>query len=311
MIDCRDDGDLAALLKNQRKLIELCCGIVGSKTFDELQKMPSLEVLRVGECASNEIVELRNLKELELHCGHYIQRIILQNLRKLTLVEATLESEYFDDLNRNAPNLQHIEIADTDISFLSAIVEHFQTLKTLLVDFYSYDEDYSFPAPSRQNWGLEELLLRKHYRPAPIGPLYDLINACPNVKRIQLLDFIVTNKQFVSMLHNHRHLTHLCVACQPRKYENEVNFSDSLMLEIINIFKSSADFIDLVFCNIVEGFYNRVESLLLGEYDRVVVRKFKKPGFGSCLRLLKKSHIYDPFQNLHEKNSRDLKENFF
>lgn len=280
--------------------------LLAARHLTNCKKMSNLAVLRARQCSSNEIVELRSLKELQLHCGGSIlQRIVLPKLEKLTLVKAASESEYFSALSRNAPNLQHIEIKNRDISFLHTILEHCQTIKTLLVDLCFYGKDFSFQAPSRQNLGLEELLLRKRDQLAPVGQFYDLINACPNLKRIQLLNFIVPNQQIVSVLHNSQQLKHFWFGSPTfhlglEKYDTEINLPDPFMLEIINIFENSTAFTNLTLCNIAEGFSNRIKSLLLGNAG-VIVGKFKKPRFGNCLWLLKQPCASDPFQNFHER----------
>lgn len=204
-----EDDELAAPLKNQTKLRHLKCGPVGLAAFNKLKKMKILEVLHCN-LPEKVIGELKNLKELGLLEINSIQRrgLVLPKLEKLSLDVNIMETDHFVPLSRSAQNLQRIGIRSATVKFLPLILEHFPALKTMFVNSPPSNETFFCLPPSRPNLNLEELLIFKPFRIAPMKSVYETINACPNLKRIQLHGASFTGQQVLGSLRNCQHLTH-------------------------------------------------------------------------------------------------------
>lgn len=303
------DDENAALLKSQPALRHLCCNFIGSTSFDEVKKMQNLEVLST-KFSKNLNGELKNLKELEINLeGSILSQVLLPNLVKLIVSDVFLKSKHFEDLSHSATNLQYVEIRTPVISFLPSIIENFPALKTLHVELESLTQDLSFPTPTRSNLSLEELIIRKYHWPTVIGSLFDVINACPNLKRIQIRDVSLSMEQVTSLILNHPHLTHLWLGAELGKLNNNNRFSDTFLRYLIRAFKNSQDFIYLMIGRIAERNDQRMEDLrsLVDDDDRVTLRKVNVPKFGTCNLTLKKKktpHSRDPFENFHEKQMK-------
>lgn len=83
-----------------------------------------------------------------------------------------------------------------------------------------------------------------------MGPVYGTINACPNLKRIQLYDATLSEHHILGLVQNHPRLTHFRISNSDlffRGRSSEVVFLDPLLMKIINIFKNSPAFVQLVF----------------------------------------------------------------
>lgn len=245
--------------------------------------------------------KLNNLKELDLDGNISILRqVVFPKLEKLTLRRSLwLRPEDFVALSRSAKSLQHIESKNPNTNFLPAIIDSLPALNTLSVISLSDGEDNQF-RPSRQNQSLEELVIWMPMHFAPVGVVIDVINACTNLKRIQLYGVPLRDVQVLEVIRNSSQLTHFWFGATFfdlfKKRSNEGSL-DPVLMSIIDIFLGSSHFISLSLWGIVD---QKVEEYLSHDADRILVSKFSKTQFKTCLKLTKKS-VFDSFEEFEKK----------
>lgn len=192
-------------------------------TFDEickLQKLENLCVTLIGEgnraCIGG-LSKLKNLISLELSESEeteleywpgsaFLGQVKLPKLQKLRLekfIEFNLDPEIFAAMGSGMPNLQQFEIRRIQIGLLPRFIENFQKLKTLKVK-RSLATDDRITAPSRPNESLEALTLHSEF--FPCKPTYDTLNACPNLKKIDLTVLGGLNADLLDCVQSHRQL---------------------------------------------------------------------------------------------------------
>lgn len=296
-----EDVGLVALLRSQPMLRRLNCESIGSVAFEELCRMQDLEFLRARfhqEVAG----ELNNLKELNLEGQILILRkVFLPKLEKLTLGKYhSVKSEDFVALSLSAQNLQYVESKVSETGFLPAIIDNFPALNTLFVNSRALAAlNVSRPPPSKQNQSVEELIIWKPLYPAPIELIVDVVNACPNIKRMQLYGVTLSDSQILEMIRSNPHLTHFWFGATYfdlfRRRDVITGSLDPVLTEIIHVFRDSPNFVSLSFWGIVD---QPVEDYLSQDTERIIVLKFSKTPFRTCLQMTKKSdiaHSFDKF----------------
>lgn len=298
------DNGLAALLRSQPMLRRLNCESIGSVAFEELCRMQDLEFL----CARfhQEVAgELNSLKELDFDGQILIlHKVRLPKLEKLTLGKYhSVTSEDFVALSRSAQNLQYVESKVSEMSFLPAIIDNFPALKTLFVNSTKLAAlNESRPPPSKQNRSLEELIIWKPLQPAPAELVTDIINACPNIRRMQLYGVFLNDSQILRVIRSKPQLTHFWLGATYfdlfRRRDVVTGTLDPVLMEIIQIFRDSPDFVSLSFWGIAD---QPVEDYLSQDADRIIVSKFSKTPFRTCLQITKKSDIADPFDKFDKQ----------
>lgn len=309
-----EDDEQAALLKKQSALRRFHSQPIGKQTFTELRKMKHLESLS-GRMSEELTGELGTIKELVLYdCdGEYpaLRNVAFTNLKKLILDTAgdgSLEPHDFVTLSRSSPNLQHLETRRIEINFLTVVVEQFPALKTLMAQFYDNVESFG-PAPSYQNLSLEELIVIKLFRSAPTESLFEILNACPNLKRIQLHGINFTLTQVLDLMRSHPALTHFWFSIRQWYFTSALDSEamDPSMAEIINVFVNSPHFVYLAMIDIDENFAKIIEGMLRdAQVDNAsIVTTVTTKYFGYCnLTLVKKSSARDPHKISFEENAR-------
>lgn len=301
-----DDGELAEVLQNQHALKRLIgYSRVGKRGFEELCKMPNLELL---EAHFNEDVtgELTKIEKLGIYQSWFLlPRLAFPNLKELMVLGgyASPTPELCQALRRSSPLLQHLVFSHCMNNFLPAVIENFPTLKTLYLEaMYTSN---AFVAPSRENLSLEELIILDPDWNDPMETICETINACPNLKRVQLGGVPLLKHQILGLLQHHPHLTHFRFERSGRHLFDESNSEsgtvDPVLKKIIHIFKNSPAFVSLTFSYIIDW---RVEDFLDGVADQIVVARKKGEGWQGRniqLQLVKKSKSQDPFKNFHKK----------
>lgn len=245
----------------------------------------------------------RHLKSLEVYgdCS-ILGKVNLPKLEKLEVDEGDPDAEHFVALSRSAQNLQHVEIDCSELNFLSVIIDRFPALKTLLTRSCDTPDDFFHPAPSQPNQSLEELILDKKLWSAPMQPIFDTINACPNLQRVQLHGVRFTGRQLLALIQNLTRLTHFWVGSPFWDMFGETDGIDPELKEIIKIFKNSPLFVYLAILGIW-GWTNgeRVEDLLGDDANRMIIEQPTKKFFGTCdVKLYKSPTVRDAFPNLRE-----------
>lgn len=282
------DIELAVLLNSQHALRHLQCGIIGNASFTELRQMPNLGILHAG-FDENMTGELENVKDLEIE--NISTKVTFPKLEKLSVVGPSFPlHEHFAALSGISKNLQHIEIAHVKINILPVIVEHFQRLKTLVLNCTT-NEGCTRRPPPIQNLCLEELIIRNRDRNSPMGPVYGTINACPNLKRIQLYDATLPEHHILGLIQNHPRLTHFRISNSDgffRGRSSKVVFLDPLSMKIINIFRSPPAIVQLDFSGVFDWGNQKVEDLLGADADRINITKETRPHIDLCVLLLGK-----------------------
>lgn len=302
----RNDHQVASFLKNQNSLRRL---VIVSEGIDK------------GSAAVSETVELKNLRELGVVLstdgnGFILRQVVFPDLLKITLDVWPMEFERFSalsrDLKKSAQSVRDIEIKirTTLINFVPAIIELFPALKTLLVEasWYGVYDKLAQPVISRPNQNLEELIVRKYdVSDRALTSFFDAINACPSLKRNQLDSVRFSDQQVLDVIRNHSRLTHFWFSFSRREaFADHTEASlDPRLLQIINIFRNSADFVCLSLVHIRDWENRSLEDLLAEDADRIIVSK-PMVHFGTSLTLKKKTAALDPFENFHKKQITNL-----
>lgn len=301
---CRNDH-LAWLLKKYPMLFSLRCKSLGLASFNELSRLRKFEVLRTN-ISKHVTGELNNLQELALDGDtSSLLRVAFPKLSKLTISEVCepIESEHFIALSRSARNLQHIDIVSSQSINLTTIIEYFQTLKTLSVDSSNCYVDHFCSTPSRPNFSLEELIIRKDYTSVIAGNVYNMINACPNIQRIQLRGVACPEPELLRLVAAHCRLTHFCCGISYQKLANSIGYPGNVYhcLEVIENFLNSPHFIRLELLGIDAKVDRHVDNLLATSAHRIDFTKSLVPEMGIYDLFLVKEYIRDPFKNFHLK----------
>lgn len=299
----RMEFDATPILKQQHALRYFKTGYITETEFDALQEMQQLEVLHanVDEDVFGELKSLKELKFRTSNCS-VMRQVLMPKLERLLLSTAchqnSLKADDFVALSLSAQNLQHIRMEYNKIDFLAAIIENFPALKTLRI-FCGHSADLSSPAPSRKNLSLEELLV-DNFEPSSMGVLFDIIMACPNLKRIKLNGIKFTEEQILELMRNHPNLTHFWFSSQ---YKSEDEYDDRrkaivwgpISQEVIDVFKSSVNFIQLTIRDVADW-----SRRLVNDDDQITVTKNIRPSTKLIsLKLTKKSVPHDPFKDFY------------
>lgn len=168
-------------------------------------------------------------------------------------------------------NLQQLEIEKAAIDTLPQIIGSFQKLKSLKMGATRTAET-NWLIPSRQNESLEELEVRIPF--CHSKKTYDAINACTNLKRLDLsvnggltVDFVACIRQLAHLKHLHFADQRYGDALHQRPYENP----GPLLVEIIEHFRLSPDFVELQIFEIPPVEKQLVEDLFEEDLDKVQI----------------------------------------
>lgn len=223
--------------------------------------------------------ELRNLREFELVAGFDTDYSILLNvalpkLEKLSLDTkwadiTSLEPQDFAALSRSSPSLQHLELNYAEEKFISAAIQHFPALKTLVAQFFDEYDCFS-SVPPHQNLILEELLVWIDYWSTPSKPAFETLSACPNLKRIQLHGVSFNGNEVLRLMRSHPHLTHFWFCANECDITNGDDGLNYLMTKLINVFRKSPHFVYFGIFGI-DNHSKRVEGMLQDLLDDLLV----------------------------------------
>lgn len=295
-------GGLRALLDKQPELRMLHIGRVNDATFAEICKRGRFEELHVwldNVAVKESITGLNNLQnltvlalgdheenELEFWPGSpFLSQLELPNLKELWLTIADdLDPQIFVDLNNNMPSLKELFIWNTKIlDFLPEIIEIFQSLKSLEV---ATDATHIHSVASRQNESLEKLNVNVYGRTESWQPIYDTIDACPNLREITLFGIHKLEAALLDCIRRQTQLTSLTLTVA-----SEEDILDQTMTDIIKHFQESPNFVSLSFTDFPASKKPLVEDFFGGDVDKYVIVIEKYADGGTTLLLSKKSVV--------------------
>lgn len=321
------DEELAAILQQQQKLRVFLGGSIGSAAFNELCRMPKLEVLR-GYSTENMAGELKNLKELLVAGWQGCRQIIRDEVALPALITfklyerqgrqgqpSGLGTEQVVTLSHIAPKLQKIALRTNrqrlpTSTYLPTILDSFTELKSLRLE--QILDGYRFPPPTRKNLSLTELVIHRQglheiYYDAD-EYYFSLINWCPNLERISLHDIVSTKHAILNLiLQRQPHLTHFSFGFEHKTdffNENTVESLDLTMKTIINVFRNSPHFVSLRLYPMPEFATQLIEEALAVDAARIRVTKFN--AYQLCGFALSKK-VDDPFKRF---NSYQISDDF-
>lgn len=136
-------------------------------------------------------------------------RANLPKLQNLRLEITGLDPQLFVDMGRNMPNLQRLEIEHGQSKWLPRIIEHVKKLKTLeFTSIHEYSGGEMEAAPSCPNECIEKLTIILGF--SLDEATYDAINACPNLKLLNIVavDMALEQRLF-ECVQNHAKLENL------------------------------------------------------------------------------------------------------
>lgn len=240
--------DFAAMIRQQPKLryIDFAITWVDDVVFDEVCKLQQIEVIRtlMDQISCHQFKDLKNikgLKELRLDTHspferghlHELSMMRLTHLEKLTLVCTDLKigEEVIIQMGMNFLKLKHIQLINRSIQIITATLQHFPKLETLLIDFFAI-----FGAPENvleisndfRHDCLVELVITNtnRYEDENTRAVLKLVNSCPNLERIMLSNITgFAVEDFQPILENHTKLTHLSLEFESPEFD----FDDEMM----------------------------------------------------------------------------------
>lgn len=293
-------GGLRALLDKQPELRVLGIGMVNDATFAEICKRGRLEELDVwldNVAVKESITGLNNLQNLTvLALGQeenerefwpgspFLSQLELPNLKELWLTIADdLDPQIFVDLNNNMPSLKELFIWNTKIlDFLPEIIEIFQSLKSLEV---ATNATHIHSVASRQNESLEKLNVNVYGRTESCQPIYDAIDACPNLREIELYKIHKLEAALLDRIRRQTQLTSLTLTVDSEEVLGQT------MADIIKHFQESPNFVSLSFADFPASKKPLVEDFFGGDVDKYVIVIEKYADGGTTLLLSKKSVV--------------------
>lgn len=297
---------LNAVLRKQPELRHLTTFLISDATFDRVCRLRKLERLNImldsveEKSSIGRLNNLLNLVYLELldHSRYdvefwpgssFLGRLKLPKLQKMKLhIKEELDPELFVDLAGGVANLQELEIHSGRVRFLSQAIASLQSLKTFTV-IQTIEVGTKVTVPTRTNESIEKLHICMPFCGGK--PMYDLINACPNVKQMALREFGRLDAGLLECVRRLAKLTNFYFTDRsPRDFRMNEQLDPSLA-GIIEHFLKTPNFAELFIDRIPDFKINLVKELIGNDVEKAV-------GVG-YLRIVKKSRAREVFANFY------------
>lgn len=224
--------DFPQVIRQQPKLryIDFAITWVEDDTFIELCQLKHLEVLKmlIDQISCREfksLVQVPRLKELRLDShssfdkGHLLELSMMRAdyLEKLTLLctERKIPDEIIIQMANNFRRLKSIELINRSVKVISTIIENFQHLDSLLLDFFAIfgaPEDVLVISEDLKHENLKQLVVTNinANEIENSKSLLKLISVCPNLERIMLSQLKgISIDELRQIIEGHQNLTHL------------------------------------------------------------------------------------------------------
>lgn len=230
------DHDFSLILQQQPKLkyIDFAVSWISDSIFREICKLEHLETLRtlIDQISLKEFRQLGNgrLKELRIDSHDpadrgYINELAVMNVReleKITLIftERCITAESMTALAGNLRRVKCVEIINRSINIITTILQEFQHITELLVDFYAIFDaphDILVIPDNLRHENLKQLILTNIFvsQSENTSPILKLLRACPNLERIKLSTLtLVTFDEMKEIIETRQNLTHLSIDCE-------------------------------------------------------------------------------------------------
>lgn len=230
------DHNFSLILQQQPELkyIDFAVSWIDDSIFKEICKLEHLETLRtlIDQVSIREFRRLGNgkLKELRIDSYDpvdrgYINELTTMNvkeLEKITFIftERSIPAVSIIELAQNLKRIKYIEVINRSINILTTILQEFQQIDELLIDFYAiFDapKDVLIVPDNLRHENLKQLIVSNIFisQSENTAALIKLLRTCPNLERIRLSTLTsITFEEMKEIIETHPRLTHLSLDCE-------------------------------------------------------------------------------------------------
>lgn len=304
----KNDDTIMAITAHQHKLRSLTAfGAIEERAFKSMCRLERLEVLKTsieridGSCL-DDLKLLRNLKVLELRkdesgidfgrvwpgVQHLSQTKWPQLLMMVLDVGLNMiDANDFAMLGDNATNLQTLEVRSYDFAILPAVFEKFSSLKMLRV-FAAINHSPNATSSIPNNTNLEEIVISADDGCSLAQPVYNRINASPNLRSITLEGIGFFGPEILNIMQKHTCLKEFTFVAKNTSLN--INCGDAVndnLEEIISHFIAAPDFSILRLENVPGISEERIRDLFPDVIIRIAFSLTSKPDGMNVLKFEK------------------------
>lgn len=230
------DHNFSLILQQQPglKYIDFAVSWIDDKIFQEICKLRHLETLRtlIDQVSIREFRKLGNGKLRELRIDSYdpadrgyideLSTMNVSELEKITLIftERSISASSIIQLAQNLKKVKFMEIINRSINILITVLQEFQQIHELLVDFYAIFDaprDVLTVPDNLRHENLKQLIISNIFisQSENTAAIIKLLRICPNLERIRLSTLtLLTFDDMKEIIESHPKLTHLSIDCE-------------------------------------------------------------------------------------------------